>query len=190
MNTAMATVTTVAVAFGLAGIASGSAAPNRKISAPAAAIAPENHRALGYFLRPKDSAYNLSLPWTTATNVVGFVPYNRKFPYLAVPGGARVRGVSEAADFMKADLLPGKTHFARMVPQIGAWRARWSPWPVKNGDRETPVGRRWIDDARPVRRKGALLGGEQQAQRHAEEGRLPPLVEHRADRPATLPGSR
>lgn len=41
--------------------------------------------------------------------------------------------VSEAADFMEADLSGGLTYYAVVTPRMGAWRARFSLWPVRNG---------------------------------------------------------
>jgi hypothetical protein len=38
--------------------------------------------------------------------------------------------VSEAADFMNADLAGGKTYYAIVTPRMGAWKARFSMWPV------------------------------------------------------------
>jgi len=38
--------------------------------------------------------------------------------------------VSEAADFMNADLAGGKTYYAIVTPRMGAWKARFSMSPV------------------------------------------------------------
>ena len=38
--------------------------------------------------------------------------------------------VSEAADFMKADLAGGKSYYAIVTPRMGLWKARFSMWPV------------------------------------------------------------
>lgn len=38
--------------------------------------------------------------------------------------------VSEAADFMNADLAGGKTYYSIVTPRMGAWKARFSMWPV------------------------------------------------------------
>ena len=40
--------------------------------------------------------------------------------------------ISEAADFMEAKLAPGKTYYAVVTPRMGAWKARFSLWPVKS----------------------------------------------------------
>jgi len=41
--------------------------------------------------------------------------------------------VSEAADFLEADLSGGVTYYAVVTPRMGAWKARFSLWPVRNG---------------------------------------------------------
>jgi hypothetical protein len=40
--------------------------------------------------------------------------------------------VSEAADYMEANLDPGKTYYAMVTPRMGAWKARFSMHPVRN----------------------------------------------------------
>ena len=40
--------------------------------------------------------------------------------------------VSEAADFMEADFLPGRTYYSIVTPRMGAWKARFSLWPIRN----------------------------------------------------------
>jgi len=42
--------------------------------------------------------------------------------------------VSEAADFLEADLLPGKTYYAMVTPRMGAWKARFSLYPIRSGN--------------------------------------------------------
>ena len=41
--------------------------------------------------------------------------------------------VSESADYMSADLAPGRTYYAFVTPRMGAFRARFSLAPVKKG---------------------------------------------------------
>ena len=42
--------------------------------------------------------------------------------------------VSEAADFMAAELEGGKTYYALVTPRMGAWKARFSLRPVTAGE--------------------------------------------------------
>jgi hypothetical protein len=61
---------------------------------------------------------------------VGIVPAKRKTVYFADPGTTRFMVVSEAADFMAADLEAGKTYYALVTPRMGVWKARFSLRPV------------------------------------------------------------
>ena len=135
-------------------IVGGCAAPNMNLSDPAAAEAtPGSDKALVYFLRPKKVGFKIHAAVYDGDEFVGFVPYNTKLAYLAEPGEHMFMVVSEAADFMKADLLPGKTYYVQVVPRMGAWRARFSLWPVTKAHLATESVRQWIDAARPVQNK-------------------------------------
>lgn len=70
----------------------------------------------------------------TDENVVfiGIVANKTKIVYEVAPGKHRFMVVSEAADFMDAEVLPGKTYYALITPRWGAWKARFSLWPVRN----------------------------------------------------------
>jgi len=135
-------------------IAGGCASPNMKLSDPATAeVVPGADKALVYFLRPKEMAFKIHAAVYDGDELVGFVPYNQKLPYLAEPGEHMFMVISEAADFMKADLLPGQTYYAQVVPRMGAWRARFSLWPVTKEQLATESVRKWIDAARPIQNK-------------------------------------
>ncbi len=135
-------------------ILGGCAAPNMSLSDRAdAVVEPGADKALVYFLRPKKVGFKIHAAVYDGDEFVGFVPYNTRLPYLAEPGEHLFMVVSEAADFMKADLLPGKTYYVQVVPRMGAWRARFSLWPVKQSHLATAQVRQWIDAAVPVRNK-------------------------------------
>jgi hypothetical protein len=51
--------------------------------------------------------------------------------YDVPPGPRKFMVYSEAADFMDAKLAPGKTYYSVVAPRMGAWKARFSLWPVK-----------------------------------------------------------
>ena len=57
--------------------------------------------------------------------------------YPAAPGRHRFMVVSEAADFMDADLAPGKTYYTVVAPRIGMWKARFSLYPRRPDDQKT-----------------------------------------------------
>lgn len=101
-------------------------------------IAPPPGKAVVVFLRPS------SLGFAIASSVyelkaggdafVGIVPAKRKLVYVTDPGSRRFMVVSEAADFMAAELEGGKTYYALVTPRMGAWKARFSLRPVTAGE--------------------------------------------------------
>lgn len=79
------------------------------------------------------SAISASLYDVTAEEPVfiGIINNGTKVVYEATPGKHRYMVVSEAADFMEADLAAGKTYYSMVTPRMGMWKARFSLWPVK-----------------------------------------------------------
>lgn len=64
---------------------------------------------------------------------IGILSNATKLAYDIEPGYHVFMVVSEAADFMEANLAGGKTYFAMVTPRMGAWKARFSMYPVRNG---------------------------------------------------------
>jgi hypothetical protein len=52
--------------------------------------------------------------------------------------------VSEAADFMDADLQPGRTYYALVTPRVGVWRARFSLQPVTAAELDGRQLQEWL----------------------------------------------
>lgn len=79
------------------------------------------------------SAINASLYDVTGKEPVfiGIIANGTKVAYDSKPGKRVFMVVSEAADFMEADLAPGKTYYSIVTPRMGAWKARFSVWPIK-----------------------------------------------------------
>ena len=95
---------------------------------------PPAGKATVVFLRPSSlgfgiasSVYELKPGGDT---FVGIVPAKRKVVYVTDPGPTRFMVVSEAADFMAAELEAGKTYYALVTPRMGMWKARFSLRPV------------------------------------------------------------
>jgi hypothetical protein len=65
---------------------------------------------------------------------IAIVPAKRKVVYFADPGATRFMVVSEAADFMGAELEAGKTYYALVTPRPGWGKARFSLRPVTSAD--------------------------------------------------------
>ncbi|MCZ4303272.1 hypothetical protein O4G98_00850 [Zoogloeaceae bacterium G21618-S1] len=66
-----------------------------------------------------------------APEFIGIVDNGTKIAYTTQPGKRVFMVVSEAADFMEAELLPGKTYYSLVTPRMGMWKARFSLWPIR-----------------------------------------------------------
>lgn len=140
------------VAFALVGCVTPQ--PNMRLSdAVAAPVEPGPNKALVYFLRPSQLGFGVHAAVYDGDEFIGFVPFNQKLPYQAEPGEHTFMVVSEAADFMTADLVAGRTYYAQVVPRMGAWRARFSLWAINAADLKTEQVRGWIDNAQTVKNK-------------------------------------
>jgi hypothetical protein len=107
--------------------------------APSSVLAPPPpDKVTVVFMRPS------SLGFAVASSVfelkrdgdafVGIVPAKRKLVYVTSPGPTRFMVVSEAADFMAAELEAGRTYYALVTPRMGVWKARFSLRPVTAED--------------------------------------------------------
>jgi len=129
------------------------ATPNMKLSVPADPYVVSNDKALVYFVRPNSIGYLINAAVYDGEKFIGFVPYKQKLPYLVDEGEHTFMVVSEAADFLKADLLSGKTYYIKVVPRMGAWRARFSLVPVTKDNLGNPKVQKWIENARLIKNK-------------------------------------
>ncbi|QSX35288.1 hypothetical protein JYB87_08895 [Shewanella avicenniae] len=62
---------------------------------------------------------------------IGILDNGTKLAHSVTPGKHVFMVVSEAADFMEAELIPGKTYYSIVTPRMGMWKARFSMWPIK-----------------------------------------------------------
>ena len=90
--------------------------------------APNPERALVVFLRPGGSGIHASV--YAGEEFLSFFHKQTCFLYEAKPGKHRFMVVSEAADFLAADLEGGKIYFVLVSPRMGMWRARFSLLPI------------------------------------------------------------
>jgi hypothetical protein len=65
------------------------------------------------------------------TKFLGIMKNKTKISYETTPGKHTFMVVSEAADFMEAELVAGKTYYSMVTPRTGAWKARFSLIPIK-----------------------------------------------------------
>ena len=147
MNKYMKTLVLVGVAASLFGCAS----PKMNLSVPLEKeITPKPDKALVYFIRPSKLGFAIHAAVYDDETFIGMVPYGQKLPYFASPGPHRYMVVSEAADFLTADLAAGKTYYIEVVPRMGAWRARFSIDPVTKEELQTADVKNQIAKARLI----------------------------------------
>lgn len=66
------------------------------------------------------------------TKFIGIMANKKRITYKTTPGKHTFMVVSEAADFMEAELEGGKRYYSIVTPRMGAWKARFSMWPIRN----------------------------------------------------------
>ena len=87
---------------------------------------------------------------------IGVINNGTKVAYTTEPGKYVFMVVSEAADFLRADLAPGKNYFSMVTPRMGAWKARFSLWPIKKDPSAEfnlgmPEFDRWVEKTKLVK---------------------------------------
>ena len=70
---------------------------------------------------------------STDPEFIGILSTGKKLSYSVDPGEHVFMVIGESADFMEANLAEGKTYYAMVTPRMGAWKARFSMHPVRNG---------------------------------------------------------
>jgi hypothetical protein len=63
---------------------------------------------------------------------IGVIANETKIAYPTNAGKHLFMVVSEAADFLEAEVVAGKSYYSIITPRMGFWKARFSMWPVKN----------------------------------------------------------
>lgn len=80
------------------------------------------------------------------TKFIGLLKNKKKITYKTTPGSHTFMVIAESADFMLADLLPGKTYYSVIEPRLGAFKARFSMYPIRNdGQSKIYVGSKKFD---------------------------------------------
>lgn len=144
----------ICVTLALSVVGCVSPSPNMKQSQVTnTAPAVKADKALVYFIRPNHLGWAINAAVYDDKTFIGFVPYNQKLPYYAEPGEHVFSVVSEAADFLKADLAAGKTYYIDVQARMGVWRARFSLAPVTAADLQNPKMKQSIDEAQVIENK-------------------------------------
>jgi hypothetical protein len=119
----------------------------------------ENSQAEVVFLRHSFYGSNIKATLYEVTDhktiFIGIIENKESFSYRVSPGKHTFMIVSEAADFLEADVLPGRTYYSIVTPRMGAWKARFSLWPIRNDGTtefhtQSPDFKKWTAEATPV----------------------------------------
>ncbi len=81
---------------------------------------------------------------------IGIVRGSSKVAYPVKPGLYTFMVISEAADFMQAAVVGGKTYYALVTPRMGVWKARFSFKPVRGEEIGTKKFAGWDRGTRLV----------------------------------------
>ena len=74
------------------------------------------------------------------TKFIGIMKNKTKLSYETTAGNHIFMVVSEAADFMEANIATGKTYYSMITPRTGAWKARFSMIPIRNDGTTSYLG--------------------------------------------------
>jgi hypothetical protein len=149
------TTRTTAVRTGalLAALASTSACSIRSshmtpVARGAEIVRPADGKALVFFTRPSAAGGAVQATIYDGDIYIGTVSGGTHVAYETTPGTHLFMVIAESADFMRADLLPGRTYYTGVHARMGVWRARFSFVPF-NGT-EIEDGRDEVGDSRQV----------------------------------------
>lgn len=75
------------------------------------------------------------------TDFIGIISATKKMAHVTEPGKHQFMVIGENASFLEANMLPGKTYYARVSPRMGLWKARFvlEPVPVREEGMEEEV---------------------------------------------------
>jgi hypothetical protein len=98
--------------------------------------------------------------------------------------------VSEAADFLDAELVGGSTYYIEVAPRMGAWRARFSLVPITPQSGQWSKVDRWVADSYGVAPNDAGEAWAESNSGSVTKKRDAYLVRwlEKSDRPVLAPG--
>lgn len=110
-------------------------------------VSPEKGKALVIFMRPSNYGGAIQATVFDDTKYIATVSAGTHVAYQAEPGKHTFMVVSEAADFMGADLKAGKTYYSLVQARMGFWRARFSLAAVNLNVTATQIAE-WLDETK------------------------------------------
>ncbi len=100
------------------------------------------------FMRPSSTGYAIQSSVFElvegAEQLVGIVPAKAKIAFDVAPGEHQFMVVGEAADFMSAHVVAGRTYYALVTPRMGVWKARFGLRPVHQREVEDGHADKWL----------------------------------------------
>jgi len=96
----------------------------------ATALRPAPRKALVMFVRPGSRGDDVQAVVYEGDQFIGVLSSGTVVAYQADPGPHRFMVISEAADFIDAELGQGRTYYIEVAARMGAWRARFSLLPL------------------------------------------------------------
>lgn len=106
-----------------------------KLGPDAAVQPPAEGQSQVIFMRPATVGYAVQSSVfdlrPDGDKLVGIVSTVSKVAYPTEPGEHLFMVIGENADFLRADLSPGKTYYVLVEPRLGWWKARFSMTPVR-----------------------------------------------------------
>jgi hypothetical protein len=147
-------------------------------------LRPQPGKALVVFVRPAFTGYAIQAVVYDGERFIGVVSRFSAVPYQAEPGAHRLMVVSEAADFLDADLAEGRTYFVEVQPRMGAWRARFSIRPVSATAEARNISA-WLAEAKVVtpNAEGQAWAARNQASAMKKKAAYEPKWIAKANRP-------
>lgn len=110
----------------------------RHVPVESAPVGPAKDKALVVFSRPsgmgfaiQSSVYEII---SDAPTLIGIVAAKTKVAHQVAPGQHLFMVIGENADFLSANLLPGKTYYVYVAPRMGMWKARFALEPKRRTD--------------------------------------------------------
>jgi len=167
------------------------------VAPEAVSEAPSPGKSMVVFMRPSTLGFAVqsSVFDTTAggePDLVGLVAAKKKVAYETDPGKREFMVIGESADFMHADLEPGKTYYALVTPRMGAWKARFSLKPIAGGELGSDQFNEWHDACEWVEKSDSadLWAQENMSSIVSKQNKYHPvwLQKSEADQPRLNPG--
>lgn len=110
-------------------------------------VYPKRGKALVIFMRPSFFGGAIQATVFDDTKYIATISAGTQVAYQATPGKHTFMVVSEAADFMAADLQAGKTYYSLVEARMGFWRARFSLKAI-NSDVTTTQIAEWLSETK------------------------------------------